>query len=133
MPRQILEIPGVPHHQNPIPQGVRIGNMVFSSAISGYDPDTGELPADPAAQIRNVFRNCRAMVEQAGGTVNDIAKMSVAMRDLSLRKFVNEEWLAMFPTDDRPARHTVELPINERFHIQIELIAVLGTQAAHSL
>lgn len=128
MPRQILEIPGVPGHQNPIPQGVRIGDMVFSSAISGYDPVTGELPADPEAQVRNTFRNCRALVEQAGGTVDDIAKMSVALRDLGVRRFVNEEWLAMFPDEqDRPARHTVQLPINERYHIQIELVAVLGT------
>ena len=127
MPRQTLDIPGVPHHRNPIPQGVRIGNMVFSSAVSGYDPDTGELPDDAAAQVRNVFRNCRALVEAAGGTVDDIARMSVLLRDLSVRSFVNEEWLAMFPDDDRPARHTARAEIAARFHIQIELVAVLGT------
>ena len=124
--RQVLVIPGVPHHDNPIPHGVKIGNMVFSSAISGADADTGELPADAEAQAWNTFRNIQALVEAAGGTTDDIAKMSVSLRDAGTRKFINDAWLDMFPDEDnRPARHTQNAEINPRYHVQIEFTAVL--------
>lgn len=44
--REVVEIPGLSHNA-PIPMGAKIGNMVFSSAISGRDPETGKLPEDP--------------------------------------------------------------------------------------
>lgn len=124
--RQVLTIPGIPHHRNPIPQGVKVGNMVYSSAVSGADADTGEMPDDPETQVWNTFRNIRLLVEAAGGTTADIAQMSVSVRDQETRKFVNDAWLDMFPDEnDRPARHTTEGAINPRFHIQIEFVAVL--------
>ncbi len=124
--RQILAIPGVPHHQNPIPHGVKIGNMVFSSAISGADSETGELPEDPKAQVWNTFKNIRLLLEVAGGTTADIAKMSVSLRDNASRQFLNDAWCDMFPDeDDRPARHTQNAEINPRYHIQIEFTAML--------
>ena len=124
--RQILTVPGIPHHQNPIPQGVKIGNMVYSSAISGADADTGELPEDAAAQARNTFRNIKLLMDEAGGTTDDIAKMAVSLRNEEARKSVNEAWVEMFPDEDnRPARHTQSAQINPRYHVQIEIIAVL--------
>lgn len=124
--RQVLSIPGVPHHSNPIPHGVRIGNLVYSSAISGADPETGELPEDAEAQAWNTFKNIRLLMEQAGGSVGDIAKMSVSLRDEAARKFINDAWLDMFPDeDDRPARHTQSARINPLYFVQIEIVAVL--------
>jgi 2-iminobutanoate/2-iminopropanoate deaminase len=100
--------------------------MVYSSAVSGADSENGNLPDDPAAQVRNTFRNVRLLVEAAGGTVADIARMTVYLRDLDHRQFVNDAWLEMFPDeDDRPARHTQRADIAARFHIQIEFVAVL--------
>jgi hypothetical protein len=37
--RKVLTVPG-PHHQDPISQGVKTGNMVYSSAISDADTET---------------------------------------------------------------------------------------------
>ena len=44
--RQVLNT-GLPRHQNPIPTAVKIGQMVFSSAITGQDPQSGSTPAEP--------------------------------------------------------------------------------------
>ena len=124
--RQVLTIPGIPPHQNPIPQGVKICNMIYSSAISGADAATGELPGEPETQAWNTFRNIRLLVEAAGGTIDDIAKMSVSLRDDETRKYVNDAWLDMFPEENnRPARHTQSANINPRYHVQIEFTAVL--------
>lgn len=124
--REVIDVPGLPHHSNPIPNLVKVGNMVFSAAIGGYDLDTQELPDDPATQAENVFRNVQAAVEAAGGTIGDIAKITVFMRDMAVREHVNREWLKMYPDEnDRPARHSVRADIPQHFHVQLEFTAVL--------
>ena len=124
--RQVLTVPGIPHHQNPIPQGVKIGNMVFSSAISGADAETGELPEDAETRAGNTVRNTRGVGGAGGGNSGDIATVAVSIRDDETRKVVNDAWLDMFPDeDDRPARHTQAVNINPRYHVQIEFTAVL--------
>ena len=83
--RQVIEAPDLPHHTNPIPTAVKIGNMVFSSALIGYDPKTQILPEDPEAQVVNVFRAVRRVMEEAGGSVADIGKISISLSDMQLR------------------------------------------------
>lgn len=124
--RKVIEAADLPHHTNPIPTAVRIGNMVFSSALFGQDPETHELPDDPAAQVANAFRAVRRVMEEAGGSVSDIGKMTVYLRDMQIRQAVNTEWLKMFPDDDdRPVRHAVPMSGAGNALIQIEIIAVL--------
>jgi enamine deaminase RidA (YjgF/YER057c/UK114 family) len=50
----------------------------------------------------------RRIVEAAGGTTDDIIKITVWMKDPAQRAAVNTEWVSMFPSpDSRPARHTL--------------------------
>ena len=124
--RRTISIPGVPGHLNPIPQGARIDKTVYSSAINGVDADSGDLPGDAEAQVHNTFRNVKLFVEAAGGDIDDIVRVTVYLRDLENRQFVNDAWLAMFPNEsNRPARHTLQVPLNERYHVQVDLVAVL--------
>jgi hypothetical protein len=54
--RRSIEVGGV-KHVNPIPSASRKGPFVVSGAISGADPETGNVPADLDAQCRNMFGN----------------------------------------------------------------------------
>ena len=124
--RRSISAPDIPEHVNPIPAATRIGNLLFSSAIGGDDPDTHELPDDVETQIANTFRTVRAILREGGATVDDIGKMSVYLADKSQRKLVNPHWLEMFPDEDsRPVRHTTEATLPPGRHIQVEIIAVL--------
>ncbi len=124
--RQVLEGEGLPHHQNPIPTAVRIGQFLFSSAIPGQDPATGELPTDPEAQVVFAFENVRRVLAAGGATTDDVAKMTVYLKDLSHRQWVNREWLKMFPEEqDRPVRHAIKSDLPGDMTIQLEIIAVL--------
>jgi enamine deaminase RidA (YjgF/YER057c/UK114 family) len=118
---------GLPQHRNPIPTAVKIGQMVFSSAIGGHDPDTHETPADPAAQVENAFKTIRRVMEEAGGSTDDIAKMTVYLKDMKYREYLNNEWLKMFPKEDnRPVRHATRYDhLAGDNIIQIEIIGVL--------
>ena len=124
--RRSAHPPGKPMHKQPIPTVARVGNMIFSSAISGTDLKTGEVPSDPEAQIRNAFANMKASVEAVGGTVADIGKLEVLLKDRNMRDIVNKYWLEMFPDEhDRPVRHTGGAPGAADFVIQLEFIAVV--------
>ena len=124
--RRSISAADIPEHKNPIPAATRIGNMVFSSAVGGEDPATHELPDDVEAQIANTFLAIRAIMREAGGSVDDIGKMSVYLADKDNRKRVNPHWLEMFPDEaSRPVRHTTEKKLPPGRHIQVEFIAVL--------
>jgi 2-iminobutanoate/2-iminopropanoate deaminase len=123
--RQVFEVPGV-SHSAPIPMGVKIGNLLFSSAVMGEDPETHSLPPEPERQAELVFSNLRTLMTNAGGATDDIAHMTVFLKDLAYRDHVNNEWLKMFPDeDDRPARHAVQADLPRGMLIQVEIIAVL--------
>ncbi len=124
--RQRISGSGIPEHTNPFPACVKIGNMVFSAAIGGDDPDTHELPDDEESQIRNAFATMRNMLTKAGASPANVAKVSVYVNDRSIRPKVNPHWTAMFPDDDdRPVRHMVPSDMPPGRHIQLEFIAVL--------
>ncbi len=106
--RQSVNFPGF-SHQNPIPNASRIGNVMMSSVISGVDPGTRNYPATLAGQVGNIFTHIRRAVEAAGGTPDDIIKITFYVRDQAAgRAALNEEWVKMFPDPlSRPARHTL--------------------------
>ncbi|RAS81438.1 RidA family protein [Priestia endophytica] len=123
--REVLHVKGS-NHQNPIPTAVKIGNMVYTSAIIGSDPETGQMPESVEEEVVNLFHYMREIMELAGGTTDDIAHLSVSLTDREYKKVVNVEWLKMFPNeDDRPARHSTVQNLREGLRVQIEMTAVL--------
>jgi len=123
--RKSIHIKGM-EHGAPIPNGVVIDNMIFSSAISGKDAKTGVLSPDPDEQAEAMFRNLRLFMETAGGAPENIAYMKVYLKEEKLRDSVNKAWLKMFPDEhDRPARHAIKTELRGDNLFQIEVIAVL--------
>src|SRR5881392_1044100 len=90
--RRSIEVSGV-KHQNPIPAASRKGPFVVSGAISGADPESGKVPEDLDTQCRQMFANVRRLVEAAGGTPDDIVKMTVWITDRALRPTLNKYWV----------------------------------------
>ncbi|HWP57569.1 MAG TPA: RidA family protein [Candidatus Acidoferrales bacterium] len=125
--RQPLEIPGLAH-RDPLPMGARAGKMVYSSVIGGQDPKTNKQVAGVKPQIDQAFQNMKALVEQAGGTTDNIGHVWVFMRDREDQPAMVDTWLKMFPEDgNRPARKTImydELKGRETL-IQLQFTAVL--------
>jgi 2-iminobutanoate/2-iminopropanoate deaminase len=115
-------------HLNPIPNASRIGNIVMSSVINGLEPGTRTMPAELAQQLANMFLHVRNAVEAAGGSVDDIIKMTVWMKDpVTQREALNVEWLKMFPQEgSRPARHTMPLGLESKALVSCDFTAVLG-------
>jgi len=114
-------------HKNPIPAGCRIGNMLFSGSIQGTDPATGKYGATLEAQCVLMFDHVQRIVAAGGGTLEDVVKMTVWMRDRSQRDAVNREWLRLFPDPhSRPARHAMQAPLDGDKLIECDFIAIIG-------
>lgn len=132
--RTALTIPGL-SHRDPLPVGVRIGDLVYSSVIGGQDPATNQQIDDPTRQVQQAFANMVTLVEQAGGTKNDVAHVYVFLRDRDDQPLLIQTWLDVFPTDgDRPARKTIfydELKGRATL-VQLQAIAVLGRGRRHN-
>ena len=124
--RRSIHVKGV-QHGAPIPMGARVGNMLFSSGIMGTDPSPGTVPEDLGQQCELAFANMKSMVENAGGTIEDIGTIKVYMKDRSQREAVNRPWLKMFPDEEnRPARHAIEYDaFPPGVLVQLEIVAVL--------
>ena len=78
-------------------------------------------------QCDRVFEHIRAILQQAGGTPENILKLTVWLKDLAHRPLVNQRWLEMFPdAHSRPARHTFAAPdLAGAILMQCEFMAVL--------
>jgi len=101
---------------------------MMSSVISGVDPGTRNLPPELAKQVTNVFTHVHTAITSAGGTPDDIIKMTFWMKEPATgRAALNEEWVKMFPdAASRPARHTMALGAESNALVTCEFVAVFG-------
>jgi reactive intermediate/imine deaminase len=85
-------------------QAVKAGNLVFLSGQIPLDPATMELVSgDVAAQTRRVFDNLAAVATAAGGSLADLVKLTVYLKDLGNFQTVNGV-MAEYFTEPYPAR-----------------------------
>jgi 2-iminobutanoate/2-iminopropanoate deaminase len=125
--KRSLEIDGLNHGAMPIPMGARVGNTIFTSAISGRLPATNKLAEGAEAQARQAFANLAALLEKGGADMSAVGLVNVLVADESFRDAVNKAWLAHFPDpEDRPARHTSVQALRNGMLVQLQAIAVIA-------
>ncbi|UUT34778.1 RidA family protein [Microbacterium elymi] len=127
--RQSIQLSGFAH-RNPIPAACRIGPLLVSGVLTGRDPETGVMPDGLDAQCANVFAHVRELMAAAGGSTDDIAKMTFFLAESRDREALNREWVAMFPDpDDRPARHSAAAALDDGSLVQCDVLAYLPDSA----
>jgi enamine deaminase RidA (YjgF/YER057c/UK114 family) len=123
-----IEVDGLHHGGMPIPSASRRGPLVASGGISGLDRSTGELADGIEHQLDRLFENIEAVIEAAGGSINDIVKITFSTGDQSTRSLINERWTSMFPVDDRrPARHILARELRAGMLVQADFLAYVET------
>ena len=111
----------------PYSQAVRAGNLVFVSGQIPIDPATGKLIDDNTtqAQTRRVLQNLTAIVMAAGGSIDNIVKTTVYLRDMNDFAEMNAAYAEFFRMRP-PARATIEAARLPRdVSIEIDCIAVI--------
>lgn len=124
MTRQIIHTDRAPKAIGPYSQAVRAGDLVFLSGQIPLDPATMELVSgDFEAEVRRAFENLKAVVEAAGGRLEQVVKLTLFLTDLAHFPKVNEV-MASFFKEPFPARSTVgvsQLPKGSRFEVECVL------------
>jgi enamine deaminase RidA (YjgF/YER057c/UK114 family) len=98
----------------------------MSSPISGRELETDRLPEDPDEQAAVLFQNIRAFMKAAGGTPENIVRITLFFKDIKYRENVNKEWLKLYPDENRrPSRHAVVSDPRGAGLFQAEVMAVI--------
>lgn len=128
MTRQTIQSPDAPAAIGPYSQAIRVGNTVYLSGQIGLDPRTGQLVDGLEAQAHQVFKNLQAVAAAAGGTLDNIVKVSILLMDLGDFAKVNEIQAAYFKAP-YPARATYQvagLPRGARVEVEGVLVLPAG-------
>jgi len=104
----------------------RIGNLVFTSGISGVDPKSGKLAEGPERQFAQAFTNLVELLAKAGAGPDSIGLLTVWIPERAHRAYINRDWLQLFPGANRPARKTNQAPLPEGVEVQLMACCVTG-------
>ena len=94
-------------------QAIQAGNFVFLSGQIPLVPATMEIVAgDFEARARQVFENLQAVAAAAGGSLNDVVKLTIYLTDLANFATVNSVMESFFeqPFPARAAVGVASLP-----------------------
>ena len=121
-----------PHVPEPPPgtfsRAIQVGDQLFVAGMTANSPGGTEGGASMYEQTRVVFTKIRHLVEAAGGTMNDIVKMTGFITDIKQR----EEYLRArrdYFSADPPASTLVEVSAlaAPTLLIEVEVLAIIGS------
>ena len=120
------------------PHARRVGQLLFLSGLGPRDPATNTVPGnvvdehgkvvshDIRAQCHAVFRNVRAVLEDAGAAWEDVVDVTVFLTDLERDFAAYNEVYASYFKDTRPTRTTVGVSrLPTPIAIELKVIAAL--------
>ena len=122
--KKIISTNAAPAAIGPYSQAIEINGMLFVSGQIPIDPQTGEFVAGGIAeQTAQSFKNIKAILKEAGLTIDNVVKTTVLLADINDFAAMNEVYAkqfgATFPA--RSAFAVKSLPKNAL--VEIEVIA----------
>ncbi|MDR2086062.1 MAG: RidA family protein [Dysgonamonadaceae bacterium] len=124
--KQVIATSNAPAAIGPYSQAVKAGNFVFLSGQLGINPETGEfVSASVAGQTGQIFSNIKAVLAEAGLTLDHVVKTMVFLADIAAFAEMNEVYARHFnePYPARSAFAVKTLPKNAL--VEIEVIAAI--------
>ena len=126
MPREAIR-PTTVHSVKAYSHAIKNGKIVHLAGQIALDPQ-GRLvgKGDIEAQAEQVFANIKAVVEAAGGTMQNIAKITTFTTNLAYRPKIADVRAKYFPADPPASTFLVISSLAEPdFLVEIEAVAVL--------
>ncbi|WP_066059255.1 2-iminobutanoate/2-iminopropanoate deaminase [Robertmurraya korlensis] len=122
---KIVQTNQAPAAIGPYSQGIVVNNMFYSS---GQIPLTAEgdlLQGDVKEQTHQVFKNLKAVLKEAGASLETVVKATVFIKNMDEFAAVNEVYGEYFSVH-KPARSCVEVArLPKDVLVEIEVIALV--------
>ncbi len=127
--RKTVSSDQTPKAIGPYSPAVRSGDLLFTSGQLGMSPAAGDLvPGGIETETRQALVNCKRLLEAADGSLHDVLKTTVFLRDLADFSRMNSVYAEFFPQDP-PARTTVQAAaLPKGAAVEIECIARMPTR-----
>lgn len=122
--KTVLNSKCAPGAIGPYSQAVKAGNFIYVSGQLPIDAKTGEMPSEIKEQTRQSLENVKAILAEAGATLDHVVKSTVYLADMSLFGPMNEVYAEYFNGGIFPARAAFavkELP--KKALVEIEVVA----------
>lgn len=124
MTKEVINTNNAPEAIGPYSQGVIVGDFVYTSGQIPLNPVTGELVTDIKLATKQSMENIKAILEDAGTSLNNVVKTSIFLKDLNDFEAVNEVYGTYF-IENKPASSCVQVAkLPKDAVIEIEAIAV---------
>ncbi|MGI1658769.1 MAG: RidA family protein [Desulfitobacterium sp.] len=124
MSTKVLHTDKAPAAIGPYSQGVKAGNLIFTSGQLPLNPATGELESDIRKATQQSLDNVKNILESAGVAMDKVVKVTVFLRDINDFAAMNEVYGTFF-TANPPARSAVQVArLPKDAIIEIEAIAL---------
>ncbi|MGN7471424.1 RidA family protein [Brevibacillus sp. SAFN-007a] len=109
----------------PYSQAAKVGPFLFASGQIPLRADGTLVEGDIVEQTHQVFSNLQAVLAEAGGTLSNVVKATVFIKDMNDFAQLNEVYAHYFG-DHKPARSTVEVARLPRdVKVEIEIVAYI--------
>ncbi|MDD4343799.1 MAG: RidA family protein [Eubacteriales bacterium] len=107
----------------PYAQGIDTGSFIFTSGQIPINPQTGEIPEGIVEQTKQSLNNVKAILEEAGLTMNNVVKATVFLKNMNDFTEMNKVYESFFT--DYPARSAVEVArLPKDVLVEVEVIAI---------
>ena len=107
----------------PYSQGVIAGELFYSSGQIPLMPSGEMVEGSIVDQAHQVFANLKAILAEAGTSLENVIKTTVFIKDMNDFAVLNEVYASYFG-DHKPARSTVEVArLPKDAQVEIEVIA----------
>nr|WP_315021407.1 RidA family protein [uncultured Aminipila sp.] len=125
--RKVVSTSAAPAAIGPYSQGNIFGDLVFTSGQVPLDPDTGEIVgATIEEQTEQVFKNIKAILAEAGSSLDKVLKTTVFIKDMNDFGKMNAVYAKFFTEGAFPSRSAVEVArLPKDVLVEIETIAYL--------
>lgn len=124
MNKSVISTNAAPGAIGPYSQGIKVGELVYTSGQLPIDPKTGEMPATIEEQTKQSLENVKTILEASGSGLSKVVKTTVFLSDMNNFGKMNEVY-AKFFTGDYPARSAIEVArLPKDALVEIEVIAI---------
>ena len=123
--KEIIATNKAPSPIGPYSQGIKANGFVFTSGQIPLDPATGAFPEGIKAQTRQSLLNVKAILEQAGTSIDKVIKTTVFLSDMNNFAAMNEVYAEIFGSSNHPSRSAVQVArLPKDALVEIEVIAL---------
>jgi 2-iminobutanoate/2-iminopropanoate deaminase len=126
MEKQIISTTNAPAAIGPYSQAIKVGNLLYTSGQLAINAATGEFVNDDIKRATaQSLDNVKAILAEAGTTLDKVVKTLVFLKDMNDFADMNEVYTQYFSTNP-PARSCVQAgKLPKDALVEIEVIAIV--------